>query len=287
MTKSAILALLAASLVSLGIFHYKLKPQPDMKEIQNLANYANAQTSWRGQIAPNFEALTRRGNRFKLADSMGKKVVVINFFATWCGPCRQEMPELNRYYNEHKNENFEFIAIDSEEHQDKVESYIDDLKLDFPVAIDEGPIQKQYGVVAFPTTVLIGVDGRVQFYESGAIGNADVIFDSLLAANRKLLSNGKTIAPSDYARESAAHPQLPQQNLNQEAAETSVPQLDERGKRIAAKMDCTCGCDKKVAVCTCNASKKIKGALAKDDFKDMKDDAIIRSLNQQFCPGEM
>jgi hypothetical protein len=59
--------------------------------------------------------------------------------------------------------------------------FLKDLKIDFLAGIDDGAIQKQYGVSAFPTTVLIGVDGKVQFYESGALANADVAFNNLLA----------------------------------------------------------------------------------------------------------
>lgn len=289
MTKAAIYCLLAASLIALGVFHYKLKPQPDPKEIQQAANQMMAVASWQGQIAPNFEGVTTTGVPFKLSDNAGKKVIVLNFFATWCKPCRDEMPELNRYVKAHKGETFEFLAIDSEEHQDRVEGMMKDLSLDFPVLIDQGPIQKQYGVNSFPTTVLIGVDGRVQFYEVGEIANAEVVFDPLLESNRKLSASGKIISPADYAREAAAHPELPRVNpfAGNSSNSSDSPKLDQRGTRVAAKMDCTCGCDKKVAACTCNASKKVKDALAKEDFKDMKDDAIIRSLNQRFCPGEM
>ena len=289
MTKASIYGLLAVTLIALGVFHYKLKPQPDPKEIQQAANQMMSVASWQGQIAPNFEGFTITGAPFKLSDNVGKKVIVLNFFATWCKPCRDEMPELNRYFNAHKGQSFEFLAIDSEEHQDRVDGMMKDLSLDFPVLIDQGPVQKQYGVTSFPTTVLIGVDGRVQFYEVGEIANAEVVFDPLIESNRKLSASGKIISPADYIREAAAHPELPRVNPygNNSGDASDSPKLDERGTRIAAKMDCTCGCDKKVAACTCNASKKIKGALAKEDFKDMKDDAIIRSLNQRFCPGDM
>src|SRR5712664_1559340 len=69
-------------------------------------------------------------------------------------------------------------GIDTEEKQDRVDAFLHDLKIDFPAGVDAGPIQKQYGVSAFPTTVLIGVDGKVQFYETGALANAEVAFDN-------------------------------------------------------------------------------------------------------------
>lgn len=118
-------------------------------------------TEWRGQIAPDFELKTNDGNTFRLSENIGKKIIVLNFFATWCGPCRAEMPELNRYFNDHKSDSFLLLGIDSEEQPDRVQDFIQELKLDFPTGIDTGPIQRSYGVSSFPTTVLIGVDGKV------------------------------------------------------------------------------------------------------------------------------
>ena len=63
--------------------------------------------------------------------------------------------------------------------------------------------------------------------------------------------------------------------------------LDPRGKRIVARMDCPCGCEKKVQGCTCSTSKNIKTALAKEDFKDKPDDEIMKSLNKRYCSGAM
>jgi hypothetical protein len=63
--------------------------------------------------------------------------------------------------------------------------------------------------------------------------------------------------------------------------------FDERGKRIVARMDCPCGCEKKVQPCTCSTSKNIKKALASEDFKDKPDDEIMKSLNKRFCSGAM
>ena len=84
------------------------------------------------------------------------------------------MPELNRYFNEHKSESFLLLGVDAEEKEDRVEAFLDELKLDFPAGVDDGPLRRQYGVESFPTTVVIGVDGKVQFYETGALVNAEV-----------------------------------------------------------------------------------------------------------------
>jgi len=283
--KPLLYSAIALTGILLGIFHYKLKPAVDDKALQNYADTMRGRTMWRGQIAPDFE-LTGSGH-FKLSDYVGKKVIVLNFFATWCGPCRAEMPELNRYYQEHRDQDFILFGIDAEEKQDRVVDFLKDLKVEFPWGIDQGPVQKQYGVEAFPTSVLIGVDGKIQFYESGALVNAEVAFDNLLKYNRELTASGRAISPSDYARQAKDHPALPSLHPDENKSSDDAPKLSERATHIAEKMDCTCGCDKKVQTCTCHASKKIKDALAKDDFKDMSDDAIVKSLNKRFCPGDM
>jgi peroxiredoxin len=145
--------LIVASGVLLGVLHYKLKPGPTSTEIRDQAHTMIAYTEWRGQIAPDFELKTNDGATFRLSDNIGQKIIVLNFFATWCGPCRAEMPELNRYFNDHRSDSFLLLAIDSEEQPDRVEDFLRELKLDFPAGIDQGSIQRQYGVTSFPTTV--------------------------------------------------------------------------------------------------------------------------------------
>jgi peroxiredoxin len=271
----------------LSILHYELKPSPSSKEIEQYTQGMGNSTEWRGQIAPDFELQTTRGESFKLSGNVGKKIIVLNFFATWCGPCRAEMPELNRYFNKHKAESFLLVGIDEEESQERVDEFLDELKIDFPVGIDSGPIAKQYGVSAFPTTVLIGVDGKVQFYETGALVNAEVAFDNSLTQNRQLIQKGTVISVEDYRLQAQKQPALPVQQVEVKSSTEDEYKLDPRGKRIVARMDCPCGCEKKVQTCTCITSKNIKNALAKEDYKDKPDDEIVRSLNKRFCSGAM
>jgi len=273
--------------ILLSLFHYELKPRPSDKEVRDQARGMMGGVEWRGRVAPDFELKTTKGERFRLSDNVGKKIVVLNFFATWCGPCRAEMPELNRYFNEHKAESFLLIGIDAEEKEDRVQAFLDELKVDFSAGVDEGAIRKQYGVDSFPTTVVIGVDGKVQFYETGTLVNAEVAFDSLLQKNRELMQTGHVISAEDYRLQAQKQPSLPSREPEASHASGDEFKLDERGTRIAARMDCPCGCDDKVQKCSCNNSKKIKKALATEDFKDRSDDEIVRSLNKRLCSGAM
>ena len=286
MNRLSLYVAIAVSAVALGVFHYQVKPKPDVKALQAGATAMRNQEQWRGQIAPDFAMTLTDGRRFRLADEVGKKIIVLNFFATWCEPCREETPELNRYFAKEKDRNFVLIGIDASEKPELVGPFLQEMQIEFPTGIDEGSIQKQYGVRSFPTTVLIGVDGRVQLYETGAIANAEVAFDPLLIENRRQLDSGKVISASDYARESVAHPSLPATPY-EDMPIPAASKLDARGERIAAAMDCPCGCDKKVLPCTCATSRRIKKALAEEDFKNQTDAVIAESLNKRFCQGPM
>lgn len=273
--------------VLFGFLQYELKPPIDQQALNHMANDARATVEWRGQIAPDFVLKTTSGERFQLSDNVGKKIIVLNFFATWCGPCQEEMPELNSYFDQHSSESFLLVGIDANEKQDLVDRFVKLYKLDFRVGIDDGSIQKQYGVTAFPTTVLIGVDGKVQFYEAGELANAEVAFDNLLQKNQQLLAAGKAISAADFRAQAQAHRVLPSQQIQEAKAKSDdeANKLDARSQRIVARMDCPCGCDQKVQECTCNTSTKIKSALSAGSFNGKSDDQVIRELNKQFCVG--
>ena len=288
MNRTVLNAAILLTGVLLTVLHYELKPAPTEKEIRDQTWGMSGGVDWRNRTAPDFEITTTKGERFRLSENVGKKIIVLNFFATWCGPCRAEMPELNRYFDEHKSEPFVLLAIDAEEKGDRVDAFFDELKLDFPVGVDQGPIQKQYGVESFPTTVVIGVDGKVQLYETGALANADVAFDNLLKQNQKLIQAGQTISAEAYRSAAQNQTSLPlrQPEPNTEPKEEEI-RLDERGKKIVAHMTCPCGCDDTVQACSCNTSKKIKKALTSEAFKGKSDDEIVKALNKRFCSGAM
>ncbi len=121
--------------VLLTAVHYKLKPTPTDKEIHEQSIGMSGGVDWRNHTAPDFEITTTRGERFRLLDNIGKKVIVLNFFATWCGPCRAEMPELSRYFDEHKSDSFLLLGIDAEEKGDRVDAFLDELKVTFPAGV--------------------------------------------------------------------------------------------------------------------------------------------------------
>ena len=108
-----------------------------------------------------FELEDVNGNNKKLSSYRGK-LVFLNFWATWCGPCRYEMPSMQRIYHELKSEGFEIVAINLREGKKMVKEFLDQYKLIFPVLLDkDGRVGAIYGARSIPTTYLIDRDGSI------------------------------------------------------------------------------------------------------------------------------
>jgi peroxiredoxin len=117
-----------------------------------------------GNKAPDFELKTIDGETMRLSDLKGK-VVFVNLWATWCPPCRAEMPEMVRYYNEHSSEKFEILAVNltDSDSEKEVKKFADDYKINFPVLLDtEGKVGDLYKTVSIPTTFIVDKKGIIK-----------------------------------------------------------------------------------------------------------------------------
>lgn len=114
-----------------------------------------------GMIAPNFTTVTAEGDEIALQDLRGQ-TVLLNFWATWCGPCRIEMPEFQEAYEQYQDEGFTVVAVNNRESVSQVTDFRDELDLTFPLVMDErGDIQTEYGILNYPSTFLINEDGVI------------------------------------------------------------------------------------------------------------------------------
>lgn len=112
-------------------------------------------------IAPKLSLIDVGGDSVSLADYRGQ-VVLVNNWATWCPPCKAEMPLLNSYYQSHHQQGFVILAIDAGDTQFDVSSFTSQYGLTFPVLLDPGmKLLSGLGINSFPTSILVGRDGKV------------------------------------------------------------------------------------------------------------------------------
>jgi peroxiredoxin len=135
-----------------------------------------------GEPAPEFTLPDLDGAPVSLDDYRGSPVL-LNFFATWCAPCRLEMPHLQAAYEEHAAEGLVVLAIDLQESPELVRGYMDELGLTFPAVLDSDSVVSlsKYRVGTLPTSVLIDREGEValisqRYYASRADLEADLRF---------------------------------------------------------------------------------------------------------------
>ncbi len=120
-----------------------------------------------GQPAPDFALKSASGENLRLSEYRGD-VVMINFWATWCGPCRQEMPLLDELYSRYKRVGFNLLGVNIDDDPNKAISMISELGVTFPVLFDSSKeVSKLYDVNAMPVTVLIDREGQVRFVHYG------------------------------------------------------------------------------------------------------------------------
>lgn len=113
-----------------------------------------------GDTAPGFTSKDVNGNTVRLSDYKGR-VVLIEFWTTWCGPCRELTPVLNKIYEKYKDKGFVILALTPEENMDTVLLYIKKYNIIYPVLITDDKTAKRYGVISIPASFLISRDGRV------------------------------------------------------------------------------------------------------------------------------
>ncbi|UCF97915.1 MAG: TlpA family protein disulfide reductase [Spirochaetaceae bacterium] len=133
-----------------------------------------------------FELQDLSGAIRRLSDFNGK-VVFLNFWATWCGPCRIEMPSMERLYQRLKAKGLEIVAVNLQEDRKSVQRFVDEYDLSFPVLLDTtGRIGATYGARSIPTTYIVDRDG---FVIAGTIGTREWDTEDYVRFFEKLLAD--------------------------------------------------------------------------------------------------
>ncbi len=119
--------------------------------------------------APDFSLRDLQGKMVNLADLRGK-VVLLNFWATWCPNCRMEGPSFNLLYDRYRSQEFVLYRVDTKESRETVLKYLEKESVQVPVLLDEkGKVGRLFGVWAHPTTYLIDRQGNVRYRSMGAV----------------------------------------------------------------------------------------------------------------------
>lgn len=154
--------------------------QENSQEAQQESSQETYQELTTGDVAPDFTAELADGGSFTLSEQ-SDKVVLLNFWATWCGPCVQEMPAFEKLAEEYK-EDVAILAVNCQEDTKTVDKFIEENGYTFPIAYDvEGMIGAKYPTTGIPYTLVIGKDGVIKKIYLGA-QDADAQYKEYKAA---------------------------------------------------------------------------------------------------------
>ncbi|MFD1862596.1 thiol-disulfide oxidoreductase ResA [Planococcus chinensis] len=127
-----------------------------------------------GDEAPNFSLTDLEGNQHKLSDYKGQGVF-LNFWGTWCEPCKEEMPAMASQYADYKDKGVQVLAVNIAQSDFEVKSFADQYGLTFPVVIDKTKdVMTAYNIRPLPTTVLVNPEGDIERIITGEMTEQDI-----------------------------------------------------------------------------------------------------------------
>lgn len=129
--------------------------------------FGTASAVYPDQAAPAFERMPLQGGQPIALENYRGKVVVVDFWASWCGPCRKSMPFLDQLRRKHQNRGFEVLAINLDAHVDEALRFLRYFPVSYPVLRDTGALPELYGVQGMPTSFYIDRRGIVRFIHIG------------------------------------------------------------------------------------------------------------------------
>lgn len=146
----------------------KFKPAAEMAEIK-VPERRRGVIPVEQREAPNFTLTDIHNKSIEIADKRGK-VVLLNFWASWCPPCVVEIPSMNRLAGYYDSNDFEIVSVNFKETPEVIESFLTEVDVDFPVLIDlDGKVSAKYQIFSFPSSFLIDKQGQIRYSVNSAI----------------------------------------------------------------------------------------------------------------------
>jgi thiol-disulfide isomerase/thioredoxin len=225
-----------------------------------------AMTSGDHPEAPAISLTDIEGKKLELADYKGK-VVVLDFWATWCGPCRIEIPGFVEMQDKYAHRGFSVIGISLDDEPDPVVQFYKEFKMNYPVAVGNQRVGELYGgILGLPTTFVIGRDGRIYARHIGAT-DVSVIEDEV----QQLLAMSPTAEKEDFKPSPAMGTSTKIELGDPAAIDSEIPGLNltkltaaqkEALKKTLSELHCPCGCNSTLLKCrqvdrACSVSLKL------------------------------
>jgi len=127
-------------------------------------------------MAPNFTLKSRSGKNIKLSEFRGQ-VVMINFWASWCGPCRKEMPLLEKLYKKYKALGFVILGVNVDDKPKQAEALLKQIDINFPILFDtDKKISAKYKVTAMPSSFFVDRDGKLRSEHKGYLPEYELLY---------------------------------------------------------------------------------------------------------------
>ncbi len=141
-----------------------------------------AQAADKTEPAPDFTLKSRDGKNIRLAEQRGQ-VIMINFWASWCGPCREEMPLLEDLYQRYQAMGFTILGVNVDEDSSEADKLLEEIQVSFPVLYDpDNRVADRYQVEAMPSTVMVDRDGKMRFSHLGYLPGYEKRYEAEIRA---------------------------------------------------------------------------------------------------------